>query len=344
MDLLKLAEPFPADDIEWRVQSSGLSNGNPWARVLAYVTARAIMARLDEVVGPENWKPRYTYEGGGVMCHLAIRTAREVGGDELIYWVEKADGAEQTDIEKFKGGISSALKRAGAVWGIGRYLYKLESGFAECDKNTKRHPNYGKTKDGTQFSWAAPELPEWALPKEKKKTKKAQKEERDSRSEAHRKAHPDVVPLDAAQLREIGMLRSDIGVSEEAYRSILLKDFGVESTKDLPAQGKRSAAELIDRLMKRKAFMLEQEAKETFGDSNGPGRVPVLRASALGFCNKVRTMGGTYQDGSPIDYKEEGLIVTTLEELVELVGAMSDEKELEGVVTRLDALVQTMSF
>ena len=140
------------------------------------------------------------------------------------------------------------------------------------------------------------------------------------------------------------MLRSDIGVSEEAYRSILLKDFGVESTKDLPAQGKRSAAELIDRLMKRKAFMLEQEAKETFGDSNGPGRVPVLRASALGFCNKVRTMGGTYQDGSPIDYKEEGLIVTTLEELVELVGAMSDEKELEGVVTRLDALVQTMSF
>ena len=62
MDLSKLAEPFPAEDIEWRIQSSGMSGGKPWARVLAYVTARAIMARLDEVCGPEGWRPRYTYE------------------------------------------------------------------------------------------------------------------------------------------------------------------------------------------------------------------------------------------------------------------------------------------
>lgn len=161
MDLKKLAEPFPADDIEWRIQSSGLSGGNPWARVLAYVTARAIMARLDKVVGPENWRPRYTYEGGGVMCHLSINIRPDA---DYQRWVEKSDGAEQTDIEKFKGGISSALKRAASIWGIGRYLYKLESGFAECDKNTKKYPNYGKTKDGVAFSWKPPDLPPWALP------------------------------------------------------------------------------------------------------------------------------------------------------------------------------------
>ena len=60
MDLSRLGDPFPASDIEWRIQSSGMSGG-PWARVLAYVTARAIMNRLDEVVGPENWKASYTH-------------------------------------------------------------------------------------------------------------------------------------------------------------------------------------------------------------------------------------------------------------------------------------------
>ena len=54
MDLSKLKEPFSENDIEWRVQQSGETNGRIWAKVLAYVTARAIENRLDEVCGPEN--------------------------------------------------------------------------------------------------------------------------------------------------------------------------------------------------------------------------------------------------------------------------------------------------
>ena len=50
--LNNLRIPFPEEDIEWRIQQSGLSNGMPWALVLAYVTNRAIMDRLDDVVGP----------------------------------------------------------------------------------------------------------------------------------------------------------------------------------------------------------------------------------------------------------------------------------------------------
>ena len=38
-----LNEPFPVEDIEWRIQQSGDKNGKPWAMVLAYVTNRAIM-------------------------------------------------------------------------------------------------------------------------------------------------------------------------------------------------------------------------------------------------------------------------------------------------------------
>ena len=48
--LTELRTPFPEEDIEWRVQQQGLSKGLPWALVLAYVTNRAIMDRLDEIV------------------------------------------------------------------------------------------------------------------------------------------------------------------------------------------------------------------------------------------------------------------------------------------------------
>ena len=78
------------------------------------------MDRLDEVVGPENWKDEYAPgPDGGVICGLSLRIEDE--------WITKWDGAENTDFEAIKGGLSDAFKRAGYKWGIGRYLYRLES-------------------------------------------------------------------------------------------------------------------------------------------------------------------------------------------------------------------------
>lgn len=162
-DLKKLLLPFKEDEIEWRLQSSGKKgNSQIWAMCLAYVQARAIMNRLDEVVGPENWMVQYRFasatEAGtpGVIAMLSLR----INGQ----WVLKEDGAEQTDIESFKGGLSSALKRAGSVWGIGRYLYKLESAFATIVPKGTANEKFAKTKDGGEFYWVAPALPPWALP------------------------------------------------------------------------------------------------------------------------------------------------------------------------------------
>ena len=159
MNLKKLSDPFPASDVEWRVQSSGVKGDQVWARVLAYITNRAIMERLDEVCGPENWRNEYKHgPDGAVLCGLSIRClAPEEGNDG---WVTKWDGAENTDIEAVKGGLSNAMKRAGVQWGIGRYLYQLEEGFANCAGG----PHFGKTKDGTTFRWTPPALPLWALP------------------------------------------------------------------------------------------------------------------------------------------------------------------------------------
>ncbi|HHH1886669.1 TPA: Rad52/Rad22 family DNA repair protein [Yersinia enterocolitica] len=163
MDLLKLDEPFPVDDIEWRVQRCGITNDNPWAMVLAYVTNRAIMYRLDEVCGKENWKNEYSPgPDGGVMCGLSIRINEE--------WVTKWDGAEKTQVEAVKGGMSASMKRAAVQWGIGRYLYSLEENFAICSIKKQNGWNKASFKDkDNQYKniwWETPPLPTWAMPTE----------------------------------------------------------------------------------------------------------------------------------------------------------------------------------
>ena len=156
MDLRKLSEPFPAKDIEWRVSRAGEKNGKAWARVLAYVTNRAIMDRLDSVAGIENWRNEYTAApSGGVLCGISVRI-----GDE---WVTKWDGAENTDIESVKGGLSGSMKRAAVQWGIGRYLYSLTEDFAVISDNGS-HYQPGKQGKYPAFKWDPPKLPTWAVP------------------------------------------------------------------------------------------------------------------------------------------------------------------------------------
>jgi hypothetical protein len=154
-----LKEPFEACDIEWRAQQSGKSSsGKSWAMVLAYITNRAIQERLDDVCGPLGWKNEFSEgPGGGVVCGISIYDK------EKSQWVTKYDGADNTDIESVKGGLSSSMKRAGAQWGIGRYLYNLEASFAECsDKKSGLHKHYDKKN---RFYWKEPDLPRLALPK-----------------------------------------------------------------------------------------------------------------------------------------------------------------------------------
>jgi hypothetical protein len=155
MDLSKLREPFAAGDIEWRVQQAGEKDGKVWAKVLAYVTNRAIM-----VCGPENWRNEFAAAPcGGIMCGISVKVLHPAGDRE---WVTKWDGAENTDIEAVKGGLSGAMKRAAVQWGIGRYLYDLEEGWAKVHENGRFS---AKLKEGNKwFKWDPPALPAWATP------------------------------------------------------------------------------------------------------------------------------------------------------------------------------------
>lgn len=130
-DLTRLADFFPEGDLKWK--PIGLSSDRSKARVAPFLSNRAIMDRLDSVLGPENWRNEYQ-EGpaGGVLCGLSVRVLRDGAPAE---WITKWDGAENTDIQPVKGGLSAAMRRAAVHWGIGRYIYDLPTIWASVDKD-----------------------------------------------------------------------------------------------------------------------------------------------------------------------------------------------------------------
>lgn len=138
----KLRAPFPPEIVSWRV---GSTNKRAWeqdknkpkrGQVLAYIDARDVMQRLDEVVGPFSWQSdNVPMSNGTTCCRIGIRHP------ETGEWVWKSDGAGATgniDNENEremaqKGGYSDALKRAAVLWGIGQYLYDVEAPWIVLD-------------------------------------------------------------------------------------------------------------------------------------------------------------------------------------------------------------------
>ncbi len=139
----QLAEPFAPEDIEWRVGSTNADKSKGMA--LPYITARAQMNRLDNILGPENWRDEYVQIPGGFLCGLSIRIDND--------WITKWDGGGDSDIEPIKGGLSDAFKRAGVKWGLGRYLYDIPIQWVPIEPMGR---SYKLSK--------IPALPAWALP------------------------------------------------------------------------------------------------------------------------------------------------------------------------------------
>lgn len=146
----RLCEPFNARDVEWRVTKVHEGNG----LAVPYITSRAIQNRLDDVVGPFNWRPRFIPWHQYVPKVTAVEgkedTARTPVASQLcglsIYdeerkaWIEKIDGAENTDFETIKGGISDSFKRAAVLWGVGRYLYAFDAKWVKLNNKKIQNP------------------------------------------------------------------------------------------------------------------------------------------------------------------------------------------------------------
>ncbi len=140
-----LAAPFDLKDVKFR---PAVVSGNR-AMALAYVDARAIQDRLDEVMGVMGWQDEYEcLPDGSVVCRLRLRLGQE--------WITKMDvggQSEQPDEgDRRKAAFSDALKRAAVKFGIGRYLYRLPQQWCDYDSKKKQFVQ-------------VPKLPPFAMPR-----------------------------------------------------------------------------------------------------------------------------------------------------------------------------------
>lgn len=132
VDWLALRAPFTPEETEFRVQSAFDAGGKRKGVVVAYIDARAVMDRLDEIVGPASWSFDWTPL---VMDAKEVRSAK---GTLTICGVSKSDVGDAGPTEPTKACVSDALKRAAVHWGIGRYLYGVPVLFAELTTRGKQ--------------------------------------------------------------------------------------------------------------------------------------------------------------------------------------------------------------
>lgn len=161
MNLKDLYKPFPPDELEWRLGPSKMYKGELHYQAFAYITARAIMNRLDDVCGQENWSNEYVEWPGGAKCGISVCVRDK--------WVTKWDGAEVKTKNRFIDSIktlfSDSMKRAAVQWGVGRYLYELPRLRAVPHHKGEFVADLGGNK---KMRWNPPELPDFAKPEEKK--------------------------------------------------------------------------------------------------------------------------------------------------------------------------------
>lgn len=139
----RLAAPFPAAAVEWRPGKVSQKEGRPPAALaMAYIDARAVINRLDAVVGVDRWQSEHVSLGDKqIGCRIGILF--ESG------WIYKSDGTYVGNLEsqgkidskeegrlemEAKGSFSVAIKRAAVSWGIGRYLYDIEAIWADVEQ------------------------------------------------------------------------------------------------------------------------------------------------------------------------------------------------------------------
>ena len=134
--MFELAKPFPRESIEWRVQRT--TKDGTAGLALAYVNARTVQDRLNEVMG-SNWQSKHINYGPKTICHLGLKLNDE--------WKWRSDGAGDTNYEADKGAMSDSFKRSAVMWGIGRHLYDLPSVWVKCETKNGRFSRF------TQDPW-----------------------------------------------------------------------------------------------------------------------------------------------------------------------------------------------
>ncbi len=216
-----LSKPFDPREVEVKIQA--VNRDRTRAQVVAYVDARTVLDRLDEVVGPTGWSDSYEVLTNGTDGEG--RRLVEVKCTLTVLGVSKEDVGEG---DSLKAAFSDALKRAAVKFGVGRYLYRLPKVWADLDER-------GNIKDPEAVKRAllggeTDDTPPWE--DKPKRVKPADEEPRPSGG------------VTEAQLRYIHKLWKEIGGGEDIhdYASAVLGR-EVSSLKELTRQ---EASKLIE--------------------------------------------------------------------------------------------------
>lgn len=149
-----LSALWPAQEIRWKPQA--LTKDGSRALAVAYIDARQVQNRLDDVLGVTGWQDEFSFlPDGAVTCKLSVR----INGE----WITKMDvggKSEQPDEgDQMKAAFSDALKRVAVKFGIGRYIYSLPHAWAQWDQQNRKFCQ-------------EPHLPRWAVPLSPEQRKK----------------------------------------------------------------------------------------------------------------------------------------------------------------------------
>jgi len=122
-----LAAPFEPAEVEWRA-ATGKGGANKHVQLVAYISAAAVMDRLDQAVGAGNW----SFDWQPLVVDTEVRVAK---GTLTIFHVSKSDIGTASNWEPSKGCVSDTLKRCAVLWGVGRYLRDLPQVGCTLDAN-----------------------------------------------------------------------------------------------------------------------------------------------------------------------------------------------------------------
>lgn len=136
----RLREPFT--DIKWRLQQTSPKDAKVNGRYqpgtkglfMAYIDARQLYDRLDDVIGFGNWERivAAVNADGSVIGRLRIRIGDEWITHEDIGYPNNPGAGHET--EPLKAAASDAFKRAGVGLGVGRFLYDLDADWKPIDE------------------------------------------------------------------------------------------------------------------------------------------------------------------------------------------------------------------
>lgn len=139
--LAKLSAPFPIEAVSWRVAS--MNKDRTRGMAVCYIDARDVQGRLDSVMGVD-WSDEIVVQSSGlVTCRIGLLINgewryRQDASSAVRESKPLGDLSPKEDQEREmhqKGAVSDAFKRASVKWGVGRYLYEMDSPWVAIDQH-----------------------------------------------------------------------------------------------------------------------------------------------------------------------------------------------------------------